>query len=81
METVRKDPQAHLDGKQWRSTPLVHRNEFHALVEGMHTTGERGYRVSSTSDKLEARPVSTKDLKDADNNSEPKAFRRIVFPQ
>ena len=82
METVRKYPQAHLDAKQWRiSTPSVHHNGFHALVGGRHATGERAYRVPPACNKLEACPASTEDLKDADNNSESRVFRRIIFPQ
>lgn len=65
---IPKYPQAHPAAKKWRSTPFVHYNEFHALVDGRHATGGRAYRVSLASDNDLDDATLAEDLEAAGDN-------------
>ena len=61
--------QAHPEVKKWWTVPFIHYNEFHALIEGWHATGEHAYRVSLASDnKVPSDTTLAEDLEDVDNN-------------
>lgn len=64
-----KRPQAHPEAKKWQNTPFPLYNEFHALIEGRHATGERAYRVPLTgdSDNKNNDATPTEDIEDSDS--------------
>lgn len=61
--------QAYSEAKKWRYTPFPHYNEFQALVEGRHATGEHAFWVSlaSNSDDENSDVTAIKHVEDTDD--------------